>query len=1098
MARREKLVLTIGADGRVARKEFKDLDEVIKRIGKQTDEVGKQMKNMREAAKQSAKEAEKAGKKQAEASEMAAAATKKQVEAQKAVESAVKAAAQVREATDKKIAAAAEAAAKKQIAEIKRVEEAEKRLADVKAATNGSRKKADADARKAAKEELKAAQAALKAKQDAAKAAMDAVKKEAADRKKMADDAVRAAREEAKIRTQAAKEAARVQAAAAADLQRRLTEAARTMTQARNFAGRIEDQNDPIKALRRLQVLREEDVKKRIAEIERVRKAALKADNLSANDRKRINAATDAQIARERARLEVESISKTTAALNAMGMRKKAQIQEEIAAIKERERVALSSAGISAGQRVAIERRTAEQIRALNRELAQSTASAFQERMRHAAQSIRGLAEGARNAGVGVSMGVSAPAAFGVRAAIKAAMGFEQAIQDTKAISPRTTKEEMKELDAQARKFGESTSFTNIEVAQAQKMLMSNGLTARQILDGALEASLAAAVALDIDLSGAANIATDAMLQFGKSAEELMVVADLLTGARASSKYTADDLRLALGMGGGVSGLSGMSLDEFLTGISIAAPYSTSGSDGGTGFKTMMLRLSSNDSKKAREAVGFNAFSVSRKVEEAQKNYAAATASAAAEVAAAEERLEQLRRWARGRSLTDRGRAEIAAAQNRVAEAKDRRNAVMVAGEAAIAQARKDTLNEDGMLLSLGQIADEIRRVVQGRTEQQANAILGGIFGQDAIRTAMALGAMGSEGVAAMSANVKAGNAKLAEETRLDSTQGSMIKFQSALTSLVQSIAESGLLDALRDVLDKLTQLMLVFNTAPDWVKTGVAWFMVFLAVLGPLMLVVGQLTMSFLALNAVFSLIGGGGGGSQLLKIFLRLGGAVASLAAGLFSIPALITAIFALVAGAVGLAVWEKWGEDIKGFFANIFDGGLLTNIDNEFAKFWENLRLDAENFGRYWKNLWGDVWEDSWGQKFVRYVRGEPASPQGYATGGIVRGAGTGTSDSIRAMLSDGEGVLTARAVRFFGEDRILAMNNLDPRAMVVPPPAVVAGGGGGGGRDLHPINLTINSGAAVDGLYGTPNAIRQLEEYQNRKAVLQPVRVSRAQG
>ena len=42
---------------------------------------------------------------------------------------------------------------------------------------------------------------------------------------------------------------------------------------------------------------------------------------------------------------------------------------------------------------------------------------------------------------------------------------------------------------------------------------------------------------------------------------------------------------------------------------------------------------------------------------------------------------------------------------------------------------------------------------------------------------------------------------------------------------------------------------------------------------------------------------------------------------------------------------------------------------------------------------------------------------------AAGGAVNGAGTGTSDSIPAMLSDGEFVFTAKAVRGAGKgDRI----------------------------------------------------------------------------
>lgn len=40
------------------------------------------------------------------------------------------------------------------------------------------------------------------------------------------------------------------------------------------------------------------------------------------------------------------------------------------------------------------------------------------------------------------------------------------------------------------------------------------------------------------------------------------------------------------------------------------------------------------------------------------------------------------------------------------------------------------------------------------------------------------------------------------------------------------------------------------------------------------------------------------------------------------------------------------------------------------------------------------------------------------QGYATGGIVRGPGSGTSDSVPARLSNGEAVMTAQAVSMFG--------------------------------------------------------------------------------
>jgi len=46
------------------------------------------------------------------------------------------------------------------------------------------------------------------------------------------------------------------------------------------------------------------------------------------------------------------------------------------------------------------------------------------------------------------------------------------------------------------------------------------------------------------------------------------------------------------------------------------------------------------------------------------------------------------------------------------------------------------------------------------------------------------------------------------------------------------------------------------------------------------------------------------------------------------------------------------------------------------------------------------------------------GTPGSPMPVAAGGEITGPGTGTSDSIPAMLSDGEFVMTAKAVRNAG--------------------------------------------------------------------------------
>ena len=63
------------------------------------------------------------------------------------------------------------------------------------------------------------------------------------------------------------------------------------------------------------------------------------------------------------------------------------------------------------------------------------------------------------------------------------------------------------------------------------------------------------------------------------------------------------------------------------------------------------------------------------------------------------------------------------------------------------------------------------------------------------------------------------------------------------------------------------------------------------------------------------------------------------------------------------------------------------------------------------------------DAEGYVFVPNVQ----KPQGFATGGHVRGPGTGTSDSIPALLSNGEYVIKAAAVRKLGKGYLDLINN-----------------------------------------------------------------------
>jgi hypothetical protein len=89
----------------------------------------------------------------------------------------------------------------------------------------------------------------------------------------------------------------------------------------------------------------------------------------------------------------------------------------------------------------------------------------------------------------------------------------------------------------------------------------------------------------------------------------------------------------------------------------------------------------------------------------------------------------------------------------------------------------------------------------------------------------------------------------------------------------------------------------------------------------------------------------------------------------------------------------------------------------------------------------------------------ARGVGSVIAGFASGGIVRGPGGPRSDSILARLSNGEGVVNARAVGFYGPRLIEALNSLSfPRFAdggIVGSAAMATAGSTG-----TPVNLSLN--------------------------------------
>lgn len=221
----------------------------------------------------------------------------------------------------------------------------------------------------------------------------------------------------------------------------------------------------------------------------------------------------------------------------------------------------------------------------------QADISDLQKALNQAGQILQSNAKKMQEIGQSMSTFLTAPIALFGASVLKTAGDFESSMNTVRAVSG-VTAEEFDILNKKAKQLGATTQFSAKEAADAMGELAKNGLNFNQIMSGALDASLSLAAATKTDLANAANIATDAMLQFGASASELPGIIDKIAGLTVASKFGIQDVALALANAGGVAGSMKIPFEQFATAIAATSSLFSSGADAGTSFKTFLQRLS--------------------------------------------------------------------------------------------------------------------------------------------------------------------------------------------------------------------------------------------------------------------------------------------------------------------------------------------------------------------------------------------------------------------------------------------------------------------------------------------------------------------------
>jgi len=193
--------------------------------------------------------------------------------------------------------------------------------------------------------------------------------------------------------------------------------------------------------------------------------------------------------------------------------------------------------------------------------------------------------------------------AIGKAAELESELNFLQAVSGA-------TGEQMRQVATLAKQLGADVTIpaaSALDAAKAMTELAKAGLSVEQSM-AAAKGSLQLAAAGQLDAARAAEIVAGALNAFGLAGDQAVRVADLLAAAANASAADVTSMADSLKMSSAVAAMSGRSIEETITALSMLANAGIQGSDAGTSLKTMFLRLvaPTKDAKEKLNSLGIS------------------------------------------------------------------------------------------------------------------------------------------------------------------------------------------------------------------------------------------------------------------------------------------------------------------------------------------------------------------------------------------------------------------------------------------------------------------------------------------------------------
>lgn len=272
------------------------------------------------------------------------------------------------------------------------------------------------------------------------------------------------------------------------------------------------------------------------------------------------------------------------------------------------------------------------------------------------------------------------------------------------------------------------------------------------------------------------------------------------------------------------------------------------------------------------------------------------------------------------------------------------------------------TRDSNGDLLGASEIAEELQNKLGGLDSASRDAALSTIFGSDAMRAATVMMDSGTEGIQKyinaandQEAAQRLANSQMSDGSRaIEELKGSLetaaIQIGDTLAPIVQKVAEL------------ITALVNKFSALPEGVQQVIVVVGILVAALGPLLMVIGQISLGISAVAGALSKLSGNGG------VATKLVGGIKTAVTGLLGmitahpVIAVITAIIAALVTLYNKCEWFREGVNriLKairdGFFA-AWDG-IVEFFTETIPNAWNEMVSFFQGIPAWWSGIWDSV--------------------------------------------------------------------------------------------------------------------------------------------